>query len=61
MVTKNLSDETEQKIVNPNAIEVITFLDRHCLAILFKLYCLGVIVISKLLRETSNGRLEVGI
>ena len=39
MVTKNLSDETEQKIVNPNAIELITFLDRHCLAILFKLYC----------------------
>ena len=39
MVTKNLSDETEQKIVNPNPIEPITFLDRHCLAILLKLYC----------------------
>ena len=26
MTTKNLSEETEQKIVKPNPIEVITFL-----------------------------------
>ena len=32
---KKLSEETEHKIVNPNPIEVITFLDRHHLAILF--------------------------
>ena len=35
---KNLSEESEQKIVNPNPIEVITLLDRHCLAFLFKVY-----------------------
>ena len=36
MTAKKLSEETEQKIVNPNPIEVMTFLDHHCLAILFK-------------------------
>ena len=35
---KKLSEETEQKIVNPNPIEVITFLDCHRLAIFFKVY-----------------------
>ena len=35
---KKLSEETEQKIVNPNPIEVTTFLDRHRLAIFFKVY-----------------------
>ena len=50
MTTEKLSEETEQKIVNPNpievitkivnpnSIEVITFLDHHRLAILFKVY-----------------------
>ena len=38
MTTKKLSEETEQKIVNPNPTEVITFLDRHRLAIPFKVY-----------------------
>ena len=38
MTTKKLSEETEQKIVNPNPIEVIKFFDRHRLAILFKVY-----------------------
>ena len=38
MTTKKLSEETEQKIVNPNPIEVIIFLDPHRLAILFKVY-----------------------
>ena len=35
---KKLSEETEQKIVNPNPIVVTTFLDRRRLAILFKVY-----------------------
>ena len=55
MTTKNLSEETEQKTLNPNPIEVITFLDCHRLAILFKIYLQGAIVILKLPRETSNG------
>ena len=38
MATKKLSEETQQKILNPNPIEVITFLDHHRLAILFKVY-----------------------
>ena len=38
MTTKKISEETEQKIVNSNHIEVITFLDRHRLAIFFKVY-----------------------
>ena len=50
MRTKTLPKETEQKIV-------ITFLDRHRLAILYKLYLKGVITIFRFLRETSNGRL----
>ena len=35
---KQLSEETEQKIVNPTPIVVTAFLDRHRLAILFKVY-----------------------
>ena len=35
MTTKKLYEETEQKIVNPNPMDVITFLDRHRLAIPF--------------------------
>ena len=61
MTTKKLYEETEQKIVNANSMDVITFLDRHRLAILFKIYLQGAIAIFKLLRETSNGRLWVGI
>ena len=38
MTTKKLFEETEQKIVNPNPIEVITLLDRHRLAIISKVY-----------------------
>ena len=38
MTTKKTSEETEQKKVNPNPIEVITFLDCHGSAILFKVY-----------------------
>ena len=38
MIAKNLSEETEQKIVIRNPIEVITFLDPHRLAILLKIY-----------------------
>ena len=38
MTTKKLYEETEQKIVNANSMDVITFLDRHRLAILFKIY-----------------------
>ena len=38
MRAKKLSEETEQKIVNLNPIEVITFLDYHYLLILFKFY-----------------------
>ena len=36
MTMKKLSEETEQKIVNPNPTVVTTFLDRHRLAILLK-------------------------
>ena len=36
MTRKKLSEETEQKIVNPNLIVVTTFLDRYRLAILLK-------------------------
>ena len=61
MTTKKLSAEPEQKIVNPISIEVITFLGRHGLAILFKVYLEKDITILKLRRETSNGRLWVGI
>ena len=35
MTTKKLPEETEPKIANPNSIDVITFLDRLRLAILF--------------------------
>ena len=38
MTTKHLSEETEQKIVNLNPIEVITFLNRHRLAILLEIH-----------------------
>ena len=38
MTMKKLSEETQQKIVNPNPTEVITFLDRYCLAIIFTVY-----------------------
>ena len=38
MIAKNLSEETEQKIVNRNSIEVIIFLDPHRLAVLLKIY-----------------------
>ena len=38
MTMKKLSEETEQKIVNPNPNVVTTFLDRHRLAILFIVY-----------------------
>ena len=61
MTMKKLSEETEQKIVNPNPTVVTTFLDCHRLAILFKIYLQGTIAILKLLREMSNGRLWVGI
>ena len=35
---KKLSEETEQKTVNPNPIVETTFLDHHLLAILFKVF-----------------------
>ena len=38
MTTKKLFEETGQKIVNANPIEVIIFLDRYRLAILLKVY-----------------------
>ena len=38
MTKKKLPEETRQKTLNPNSIEVITFLDHHRLAILFKVY-----------------------
>ena len=57
MATKNLSEETEQKLVNPNPIEVTTFLNCHR----FKNISEGAIAIPKLPRETSNERLWVGI
>ena len=61
MTTKKSSEKTEQKPVNPNPIEVITFLDRHRLVILFEVYLQRVIAVFKLPRETSNGHLWVGI
>ena len=36
-MAKNLSEEAQQKIVNPNPIEVITFLNFHCLTMIFKI------------------------
>ena len=36
-MTKNLSEEAQQKIVNPNPMEVITFLNFHCLTMIFKI------------------------
>ena len=39
MATKKLSEETEQIIVNPNLIEVITFLDLHRLHSFLKYIC----------------------
>ena len=41
MITKKLAGQTEQKKVNPNLIEVITFLYHHRLVILFKVYLQG--------------------
>ena len=41
MATKNLSEETEQKLVNPNPIEVTTFLNCHRLATILKIYLKG--------------------
>ena len=38
VTTKYLFEETEQKIVRPNLIEVVTFLDLHRLVILLKVY-----------------------
>ena len=38
MRMKKLSEETEEKIRNPNPIEAIAFLNRYRLAIVFKLY-----------------------
>ena len=58
MTTRKLSEETRQKIVNPNPIEVITFLDHYRSAILFKLYLEGAIAIFRLPRETSKGHLR---
>ena len=58
---KKLSEETGQKIVNPNPVEVIIFLDRYRLAILLKVCLEGIIAIFKLPRETSKGRLWEGI
>ena len=60
MITKKSSEETRQKIVNPNPIEVITFLDHHRLAVLFKVYLEGAIAILRLPRETSKGHLREG-
>ena len=61
MITKKLAEQTEQKKVNPNLTEVITFLYRHRLVILFKVYLQGAIAILKLLGETSKGRLREGV
>ena len=38
MATKKLFEEIEPKIVNPNPIQLITFLDRYRLAFLFNAY-----------------------
>ena len=51
MTTKNLSEETKEKIVKPNPIDVITLLGRHRLAILFKIYLQGGIAILKSCHE----------
>ena len=61
MTMKKLSEETEQKVVNPSPIVVTTFLDRHRLANLFKVYLQATIAIFKLPREMSKGCLWVGI
>ena len=61
MTMKKLSEETGQKIVNPNTIEVITFLNQHRSAILFKIYLYGTIAIFRLPRVMSKGRLREGI
>ena len=60
MITKKLSEETRQKIVNLNPLEVITFLNHHRLAILFKVYLEGAIAILRLPRETSKRHLREG-
>ena len=60
MTTKTLSEKPEQNPVNPNPIEVITFLDRHPLAIL-EVYLQRAIAIFKFPRERSNGHLWVGV
>ena len=41
MTRKKLSEESELKIVKPNLIEVIKFLDCNRLATLFKVYLQG--------------------
>ena len=51
MTTKNLSEETKEKIVKPNPIDVITLLGRHRLAILFKIYLQEGIAILKSCHE----------
>ena len=61
MRTKILSEEAEQKILNPKPIEVIIFLHHHRLAVLFKVHLNTAIAILRLPRETSSGRLWVGI
>ena len=48
MTTKKLCKETEQKRVNPNPMDVITILDNHRLAILFKVYLYEATAIFKL-------------
>ena len=58
---KNYLKKLNRTTINPNDIEVITFLDRHRLAILFEVYLEGAIAIFKLPRETSNGHLWLGI
>ena len=60
MITKKLSEETRQKIVNLNPLEVITFLNDHRLAILFKVCLEGAIAILRLPRETSKRHLREG-
>ena len=47
--------------MNSNSIEVITFLDRYCLAVLSEEHLERSIVIFKFPREKSNELLWVGI
>ena len=61
MTTKKLSEETEQKIVNPNPIVVITFLDRHRLAILFKVLSVRGHSHTQVATRNVQGHLRVGI